>query len=143
MSKLDPWDHDPVIVIVFIVIDVALMKTNNITFHHWQNRFITSNLLFFNQYIILCIDTGTFKNQSQLYTYMSSNYTDIRVTTNTFFKSWISKICNGFSLYIYHLEFNWIWILWFLHPINNSFATKIRKLDRTCDAKLNINWNAI
>ena len=108
-------------------------------------------LLFFNQCIILCIDTGTFKNQSQLYAYMSSNYTDIRVTTYTFFKSWISKICNSFSLYIYnyiyiyiyYLELNWIWILRFLHPINNSLTTKIKKLDRTCVAKFNINCNAI
>ena len=29
------------------------------------------------------------------------------VLTYTFIKLYISKICNGFSLYIYDLEFNW------------------------------------
>ena len=33
-----------------------------------------------------------------------------------FLKPYISKLCNDFS-YIFDLEFHWIYIFWFLHPI--------------------------
>ena len=52
------------------------------------------------------------------------------VLVYTFFKSYISNICNGFTLYIYiyinDLEFNWFLTLLFLHP---SLATKIKNLN--------------
>ena len=60
----------------------------------------------------------------------------------TFFKSYISNICNGFTLYIYiyiyinDLEFNWFLTLLFLHP---SLATKIKKFKWTCGEKLDSN----
>ena len=56
------------------------------------------------------------------------------VLVYTFFKPYISKICNDFSLYIfliiyiYNLEFNWIQNFQFLYPIIH-LPQKLKKLD--------------
>ena len=55
------------------------------------------------------------------------------VLAYTFFKPYISKMCNGFLLYIYDLESNWIWTLRFLHLIIH-LAQKLKiKWDTWCN----------
>ena len=61
--------------------------------------------------------------------FFKENVQIIHVLIYTFFKPYISKIYNGFSLYIYicvcvcvcvcvcDLKFNWFYIFRFLHPI--------------------------
>ena len=54
------------------------------------------------------------------------------VLAYTFFKAYISKICNGFSLYIYiyiYMIQKLIGFRLFGFSPNNSFVTKIKNLD--------------
>ena len=65
-----------------------------------------------------CICIDTIKNNRN-YTVQIKLYI---VLDYTFFKPYISKICNDFSLYIYDLNINWISIF----ALNNSLGTKLK-----------------
>ena len=61
------------------------------------------------------------------------------ILASTFFKPYISKICNGFSFYIY-IRFRIQFDLYFsIFTFNNSFATKIKILD----GHMTQNWTPI